>query len=71
MKFLSAIAVLGLAVAAAPATSDNPSPHKRIAKQQNESTMLESALVPGGLLVAGLVLVAVANRRRRPEKVIC
>ena len=67
-KMICITVALGAAAIAAPAVSDSPdwnakhSPH-----QQKES----SGTLPATVLISGVALVAIANRRRNLQRVLC
>jgi hypothetical protein len=68
LKLLWAAAALGVAIASAPAGSDPPA--TAAVKKAPPPTPFSQAL-PVAALLSGVMLVAIANRRRNLQRVLC
>ncbi len=65
-------AALGAAMIASPAISDSPNlDAKRGAQPVKQSSAMPSGTIPAAVLVAGALLVTIANRRRNLQRVLC
>jgi hypothetical protein len=67
LKTFWTAAALGGAILASPAVSDAPA----TSLGRSESGSGSSHLFPVAALLSGTLLVAIANRRRNPQKVLC
>jgi hypothetical protein len=67
LKTFWTAAALGAAILASPAVSDAPA----TALGSSESGSDSSHIFPIAALLSGTLLVAIANRRRNPQRVLC
>jgi hypothetical protein len=68
LKFLWTAAALGTAITATPAVSDPPA--NPVARKVSASSSFPEA-VPLAALLSGVMLVAISNRRRSLQRVLC